>query len=176
MSAPAPLLVSERLELWQPRSADRASLFEIVAPEPVHRYLGPPDDEAAHFARFLRNAGSWWLYGYGSFVVRERGQAAVVGVVGVFHSLRGIGSGLDDVPEAGWIIAQEHWGKGYAVEAMRSALGWFDANHGPVRIACMIAVGNAASLQLADKLGFVEYGQCNEAGEALVLLERAGRA
>lgn len=171
----APLIVTDRLELWRPCAADREGLFRVVEPEPVRRFLGgrpaTPMDEAA---RMFRNAGSWALFGYGTFVLRARGGAEIVGVAGVFHSWRGFGKGLDDVPEAGWILREDQWGKGLAGEAMRAALGWFDAEHGPRRVACMIEDGHDASLSLAEKLGFVRYDRHRPEGaeRELVLLER----
>jgi len=171
---PGPVLVTERLELWMPQADDHAGLLALIEPEAVRRFLGPaqPPPEDA-FARLLRNAGSWSLYGYGVFVVRERGQAGIVASCGVFHSWRGFGTGLDDVPEAGWIIAASHWGKGFASEAMQAALAWFDAEHGALRSACMIEEGHAASAAVAAKLGYAEYARhLPVEGRALVLYER----
>jgi RimJ/RimL family protein N-acetyltransferase len=125
------------------------------------------------FQRLLRNAGSWALYGYGTFMVRPRGQAAIVANCGVFRSFRGFGQGLDDVPEAGWIIHRDWWGRGVASEVMQAALAWFDARYGRQRVACMIEDGHAASAVVAAKLGFVQYGRHKPAdGRELVLYER----
>lgn len=170
-----PVLVTDRLELWRPQVGDHVGLLALVEPEAVRRFLGPAEATPADtFARLLRNAGSWALYGYGVFVVREQGRNEVVGSCGVFHSWRGFGSGMDDVPEAGWILGEQTWGKGYASEAMQAALAWFDATHGDRRIACMIEDGHDASAAVAAKLGFVEYGRHQpDKGRALVLYERA---
>ena len=170
-----PVLVPERLELWRPQASDRAGLLALIAPEAVREFLGPAEaSETDVFARLLRNAGSWALYGYGVFQVRERGgDGTIISTAGVFRSFRGFGQGMDDVPEAGWIVAQPHWGKGYALEAMRAALAWFDREHGPQRIACMIEEGHEASGAIAAKLGFIEYARHQSEGErALVLYER----
>lgn len=168
-----PVLVTERLELWRPQASDHAGLLALVTPEAVRRFLGPakPTPEDA-FTRLLRNAGSWALYGYGVFSVRERGKTEIAASCGVFHSWRGFGEGMDDVPEAGWIIAAPHWGKGYASEAMQAALAWFDAEHG-LRTVCMIEEGHAASAAVAAKLGYAEYARHQpDEGRALVLYER----
>ena len=91
----------------------------------------------------------------------------------MFRSFRGFGQGMEDVPEAGWIVARPHWGKGYALEAMQAALVWFDREQGPQRIACMIEEGHEASAKIAAKLGFVEYARHQpEDGRALLLYER----
>ncbi len=162
ISNPKPLLTTARLELWKPRAADLNGLVELLAAEETRRFLGSmPAGHAGKFERLLRNAGSWSLYGYGNFIVRLHGTPDIIGICGVFHSWRG-NEGLDDVPEAGWILRHDSVGLGYAGEAMRAALAWFEATFGAQRIACMIESGNAPSLRLADRLGFVQYG-----GEAL---------
>ena len=175
MSA-GPLLTTERFELWQPQADDLADLFDLTLAEETRRFLGsfvPSEMDA--FARLARNAGSWALWGYGTFMVRRKGEAKIMANCGVFRSHRGFGAdqGLDNVPEAGWIIHRDHWGQGIAREAMEAALTWFDAVHGPQRVACMIEQGHTASDQLAQRLGFVPYGrQENETGQPLILYER----
>jgi RimJ/RimL family protein N-acetyltransferase len=150
----APLLVTERLELWIPSRRDIGPMMAIVENPDTARYLGRESTTAEHFARFSRNAGSWLLYGYGSFMLRERTGGELVGNAGVFHSLRGLGADFDDSPEAGWILRADRVGQGLAGEAMAAALDWFDRVHGPRRIVCMITPGNARSIALAQRLGF----------------------
>ena len=91
-----PLLVTERLELWLPAIADMLPLHAVVSDTRTARYLGGPIELRDHHARFMRNAGSWALYGYGGLMLRERGQGAVIGNIGVFHSRRGIDPRFDD--------------------------------------------------------------------------------
>lgn len=174
---PLPKLTTGRLELWPPAAADLDQLYALTEDEETRRFLGGlTPDRGDSFARLLRNGGSWSLYGYGTFLVRLRGEPAVIGNCGVFRSWRGL-PGLDDVPEAGWIIHRAHWGKGIAGEAMKAALDWFDATHGKQRVGCMIEEGNTASQRLAAVLGFVEYHrQPATEGRDLVLYERRGAA
>ncbi|WP_088310537.1 GNAT family N-acetyltransferase [Novosphingobium sp. B 225] len=170
----APLLTTARLELWQPALRDLADLHALTLDDETRRFLGqfvPSEMDA--FNRLHRNAGSWALHGYGTFMVRLRGQDRIIANCGVFRSHRGFGQGLDDVAEAGWIVHKDHWGSGIAREAMESALAWFDTTHGKQRIACMIEQDHAASDALAGKLGFVRYGaHQGESGPVLVLYER----
>ena len=126
-------------------------------------------------ARLLRNAGSWALWGYGAFIVRRPGEARSVATCGVFRSHRGFGAaqGMDNVPEAGWIVHAECAGQGIAREAMVAALAWFDREHGPQRVVCMIEEGNDASVKVAQTLGFVRYAkQLQPDGNPLGLCER----
>ncbi|WP_353230214.1 GNAT family N-acetyltransferase [Novosphingobium sp.] len=169
----APIVSTARLDLWQPVAADLHALAALVVPDAVRRYLGPrPLTLADEFGRLARNAGSWALYGYGNFVVREAGTPNVVGICGVFHSWRGFGADFDDTPEAGWIFAEPVWGRGYAGEAAAAALAWFDAQHGPRRVACMIEPDNRASMAIAARLGFVAYREQDFDGVTLILLQR----
>jgi RimJ/RimL family protein N-acetyltransferase len=169
------VIETDRLELHRPRPDDLAGLFTMVAHPETRRHLGPTEASMADsFARLLRNAGSWSLYGYGTFIVRLRGQQGILGSCGIFRSFRGFGKGMDDVPEAGWIINADHWGKGYAREAVEAALKWFDIEHGSQRIACMIEEGHAVSESLAFSLGFSAYDRHDpDDGTApLILYER----
>ncbi|WP_309753334.1 GNAT family protein [Novosphingobium sp.] len=171
-----PLLTTARLELWQPQLGDLADLFDLTFAEETRAFLGSfVPSEMDSFNRLHRNAGSWALHGYGAFMVRRTGSAKIIGNCGVFRSHRGFGVefGLDDVPEAGWILHKDAQGAGIAREAMEAALAWFDGAHGPQRIACMIEDGHAASERLAAKLGFAEYARHQVEGDKpLVLYER----
>jgi RimJ/RimL family protein N-acetyltransferase len=168
-----PTLLTERLELRVPTAADLAPMAAIVTHEETGRHLGPRSGPADHFLRFTRNAGSWLLYGYGSFIVRRSGSEEVIGNCGVFHSWRGLGADFDDTPEAGWILRHDQVGRGLGREAMTAALGWFDAAHGPRRIVCMTTPDNAASIGLAGRLGFTPLREAVlPDGEAVRLFER----
>ncbi len=148
----------------------------VVDPE-TGRFLGGAGNKAEDFTRFCRNAGSWLLYGYGSFMVRWRGTADVLGNCGIFHSWRGLGDDFDDSPEAGWILRHDVAGQGVAREAMEAALTWFAAEHGRQRIVCMIAPGNAPSLRLAERLGFDPFRDARlPDGDEVRLLARDGSA
>ena len=70
----APVIVTERLELWRPRYADLRPVFEVVSHPQTGTFLGPAVEWVDHYNRFHRNAGGWALHGYGNFVVRPRGR------------------------------------------------------------------------------------------------------
>lgn len=174
MSA-APLLTTERFELWRPRGPDDLEgLCRLIADEETCHYLGTVDPTPkGQWERLLRNAGSWSLYGYGVFYVRRPGSDDMIASCGVFHSWRGLEPGMDDQPEGGWIVRRDHWGKGVASEVMGAVLRWFDATHGERRVVAMIERGNSGSERLAAKLGFGTYTQiADEDGPVIDVYER----
>ena len=168
-----PFLTTERLELWQPRASDLKAMHAVVTHPSTGRFLGPTSAVHEHATRFTRGAGSWFLYGYGPLMLRLRGTDEVIGNCGVFHTFRGLGEDFDDHPEAGWIVAAAHVGQGLGGEAMRAVLEWFDREHGPRRMVCMISRGNEPSLKLAARLRFTSLRMAElPDGDVVQLLER----
>ena len=171
-----PLITTPRFELWQPRGpADHEGLIRLLADEETRRHLGAmPRGPQAQWERLLRNAGSWSLYGYGTFYVRVPGSDELIGNCGVFHSWRGLEPSMDDQPEAGWIVRRDWWGKGLAAEVMAAALEWFDGCHGPRRVVAMIERGNIGSERVAARFGFRGYAEIELDGNMVDLYERIG--
>jgi RimJ/RimL family protein N-acetyltransferase len=168
-----PEFSTEHLDMWRPAARDHAELVNLLADDEVRRNLGNrPTSAVEEFNRLCRNAGSWALFGYGTFMCRARDSDEVLGICGVFHSWRGFGKGLDDTPEIGWIFARKAWGKGLASEAARASLAWFDTAFPGRRVGCMINDTNLPSLAVAAKLGFLRYGEQIDGETTLILLER----
>lgn len=167
-----PVIVTERLELWRPTAADVEPMFTITRAPETARYLGNPDF-TDHYQRFYRNAGSWLLKGYGAFILRRRGESEPIGNCGVFFTWRGLGPDFDGSPEAGWILRADCVGQGFAGEAMRGALNWFERTQGAQRIVALIDIGNAPSIALAERLGFRAMREAAAPdGKPAILLER----
>ena len=161
--------------LRQPRADDLPALYALTESAEMREFLGPtPPSHADSFARLLRNAGCWSLYGYGTFMVEHRPSGALAANCGLFHSWRGHGPDFDDQIEAGWIIARPFWGQGLASRVMGAVHDWFDAAHGPRRTVCMIEQGHGASDRVARRLGYAPYRTvaAPDGGRPLLLYER----
>ncbi|MXP26541.1 GNAT family N-acetyltransferase [Altererythrobacter indicus] len=148
-----PFLQTQRLELWKPQARDMHELVALTRHEETARFIGGPKAYAEDVTRFMRHAGSWMLFGYGSLMLRERGSSDILGTLAIFYSWRDLGKDMDGLPEAGWILRHDTAGKGYAHEAMSAIFNWFDEEHG-LPLNCMIDSNNFASIKLAGKLGF----------------------
>jgi RimJ/RimL family protein N-acetyltransferase len=126
------------------------------------------------WARMMRYPGHWSLMGFGYWALEEKATGRFVGEAGFLNLRRTIEPPLGDAPEAGWVLAPEAQGKGYATEAMAEITAWGDAHFGKARTVCMIAPENAPSLRVAEKLGYREYARTTFKGSPTVLLERRG--
>ena len=149
----APTLTTERLTLRGHHPDDLDALAAMWAEPAVYGMIGgKPRAREEVWIRLLRSIGQWTAFGYGAWVVCDRTTGQVLGDIGLLESRRAIVPELT-VPEMGWALAAAGHGKGYAVEAMRAVLDWADAK-GLARTCCIIDPGNAASIRLAEKLGY----------------------
>lgn len=58
--------------------------------------------------------------------------------------------------DLGYLLLPEVWGRGYATEACRAALGWFAGALPGEPVVLTTQTANEASMRLAARLGFVE--------------------
>ncbi|WP_420146193.1 GNAT family N-acetyltransferase [Sphingobium sp.] len=150
----APTLETIRLILRPHRVDDYADCRALWADAGVVRHIGgvPQDGQAVWF-RILRYAGMWSLLGHGMWVIEERDSGTFLGEAGLLSAERGIAQ-LEGVPEAGWVLGPNAWGRGIATEAMQAILSWADVHVASPSIRCIIDPDNQASIKVAEKLGF----------------------
>lgn len=167
------MIETGKLRLRAPVTGDLDAIHAMRSDSDVVRHLGGRTlnrEEAWH--RLTRIAGHWALRGYGMFIVVEKASGRIVGEVGLFDGCRGLSPAFDNAPEAGWILAAEAHGKGYASEAAAAAHRWFAQTHGEQRSVCIIAPENRASLRVAQKLGYKSFGQVDYQGGPVTMFER----
>ena len=170
---PDPELETARLTLRRHRVDDFEDAAAMWADPGVTRFLsGKPATREEVWARLLRYAGHWALLGYGYWVIREKASGRFVGEIGFSDFHRDIDPPFGDRPEAGWVLALNAQGQGFAGEALAAALTWADAHFGETPTVCMIDPANAPSIRLAEKSGYREYARAPYKGEPCILLER----
>jgi len=172
-----PKIKTDRLILAPPTAEDFEAFARLwTLPEVYHYILGSPRPKAQSWAAFLGLFGCWAHLGYGMWLLKRRDTGVMIGQVGFLSALRGHGAGFDEYPEAGWLFEASGQGQGYAHEAMTAALGWFDGAGRADRCVCMIDPANAASMRLADKLGFAKTRLSPYEDTQLQLFERQNAA
>jgi RimJ/RimL family protein N-acetyltransferase len=163
--ADGPVLESARLRLRPHGIEDFELLHALTVPPATRTFLtGEPSREES-YKRLLTTIASWHLFGYGTFAVIERASGDYVANCGLFRLERDLDPPFGGEPEAGWIVAHDRWGRGYAVEAMSTILSWFDAASAVRRTVCMISPGNRASENVAAKLGYEAIGNSRYKGD-----------
>ncbi|SOD95688.1 8-oxo-dGTP diphosphatase [Caenispirillum bisanense] len=120
----------------------------------------PPDAEAA----FLADIAADMATGKAVVCAVERTED------GVFVGACGLTNIAGDTAEAGYWIAREHWGQGYASEAVAAVVAFAFDELKLARLTANALADNAASLRVMEKAGFTLGGQ-----EMRVSVSRNGR-
>jgi RimJ/RimL family protein N-acetyltransferase len=168
-----PTIETPRLILRPHRLEDYEACHRLHRdPEAVRLIYQQPLTREESWHRLLRYVGHWTLLGYGLLIVEERVTGHVVGEVGLADFHRGLGDDFDPWPEFAWMISSHVHGRGYATEAAQAMLDWADAAFAPAQTVCMIDPDNQASLRVAAKLGFHQFGHTDYKGKPVVKLHR----
>jgi RimJ/RimL family protein N-acetyltransferase len=144
-------LVTPRLILRRPVAGDLDDLHAALSHPAAMRYWATP--EHATIAQTER-----WLDGMiaqaaadGSddFVVEHRGR--VIGKAGAWA-----------LPEVGFLLHPDHWGKGLAFEAMSAVIPHLFTAWPVATLTADVDPRNAACLRLLGRLGFRETGRAQK--------------
>lgn len=167
-----PTLETARLTLRPHHVDDYAACRSLWADAQVVQHIGGvPQDAQAVWFRLLRYAGMWAMLGYGMWAIEDRDSGAFLGEAGLLSAARGLPE-LDGVPEAGWVLTPAAWGRGVASEAMTAVLTWADAQVEAPSLRCIIHPDNAASIKVAEKLGFAALVDTELAGTPTRVFDR----
>jgi RimJ/RimL family protein N-acetyltransferase len=147
MSTLGPTITTDRLVLHPPNEGDFDAFATLVADPTAMHMIGGPQVRAVAWRTFMTMAGSWAIYGFGFFMVRERSSGRVVGRIGTHRPDGWPGT------EVGWALHGDAQGMGYATEAAAAAmdfafdrLGWSEVIH------CIDPL-NEPSMAVARRLG-----------------------
>lgn len=144
-------LRTPRLLLRPWRDTDLPAYAALNADPEVRRWFpgtltrAQSDDEAARLRNHIE------AHGFGFWAVEVPGVAPFVGAVGLKHVH--FVAPFTPAVEAGWRLAREHWGKGYAAEAARAALAHGFGPLGLVEIVAFAVPGNLASRRVMERIG-----------------------
>lgn len=170
-----PGIETARLRLGRFAPGDFAPFAAMWAdPEVVRHIGGTPRSEAQSWGAFLRYQGTWPVYGYGFWTIREReGEGEYCGCLGFMHARRGQAD-LDGTPECGWVLARGAQGRGYGPEAVAAVHRWYDRQgFGPSFV--MIEPDHAASLHVARGAGYRPHRSGIHEGARMEFLIRVPR-
>ncbi len=146
----APVIETQRLVLRAPRLEDLGRCAELLGDYEVAKMLSrvtyPYDLDEGR--KYLARAGESW---------QDQANAEELGFQVDLNGemIGGISfKKLQETPEIGYWLGRPYWGKGYMCEAARAAVTWLFHNTDHEQLACEAMTENAASLRVAEKLGF----------------------
>lgn len=150
-------------------------LCQLWGDAAVVRHIGQPSTPQETWMRLLRYRGLWPLLGYGYWALTEKASGRFVGDLGFADFHRAVEPPIRGIPEAGWVLAGWAQGRGFASEALATALAWLDGQGAHPGSVCLIAPENAPSLRLARRFGFREERVVGFSGQDTLLLRRERR-
>lgn len=142
---------TERLLLRHWRESDREPFAALNADPEVMRYFPAPLDRATSDAFVDRQVQLIRDRGWGLWAVELVEAGELIGFVG-------LNPVYDDMPcypgvEVGWRLAARHWGRGYAPEAARAALGVAFDGLGLQEVVSFTTTRNTPSRRVMEKIG-----------------------
>lgn len=162
-----PTLETERLLLRWLDDRDVAALQEVFSHPDVLRYWGgDPAHDAAGARRLLAQIHDGYarceLFQWG---IARRGDDRVVGTCTLTRF-----DSRNRRAEVGFALGRQHWGHGYASEAMSSLIAFAFAELDLIRLEADADPRNDRSIAVLERLGFLREGLLRErwlvAGEA----------
>lgn len=146
-----PTLRTPRLVLRPWRESDLEPFAVMNADPEVMRHF-PSTLSRSEAADLMRRIEEHFRkHGFGPWAVEIIGGESFIGFTGIM--VPEIEAAFTPCIEVGWRIAREHWGKGYAPEAARAALGFGFNEAGLEEIVSFTVEGNRASRRVMEKLG-----------------------
>jgi RimJ/RimL family protein N-acetyltransferase len=149
------VIETERLVLRKPRLEDAADFAVAYADPEVMRFMG--DGSTATLAEVEKGIEQWlerWeSWGLSLCSLERRDDGRVIGRAGFLLWDPETWQVPGDETEIGWLVAREHWGKGYATEAALALRDWAFEDQGLTRLISLINHENVRSIRVAEKLG-----------------------
>jgi len=134
------MIETERLRLRPCRESDKPIFATILNTPAMMAKLGGVRSPAQSDALIDRR-----------IELRETG--ALIGTCGVRIASNYPGKRVQGWHEAGWRIAEAHWGRGYALEAAQASIAWTWAHTDAPLVAAWTTPDNVASWRLMERLG-----------------------
>lgn len=142
-------LRTERLVLRRARANDLEALHAVFGDErSMHYWSNGPHTDLDETRRWLASMIDAPPKESDDFIVTVDGEC--IGKLGCWK-----------LPEIGFILRSDHWGKGYASEAMNAFLAYIFATREMDRVTADVDPRNEGSLHLLNKHGFLETGRAS---------------
>jgi [ribosomal protein S5]-alanine N-acetyltransferase len=149
-----PVLTGAQVSLRELEISDAPSLFAMLSPEEVSRFISPPPTTIEGFERFINWAGAERAAGrYTCFAVVPHGIPTAVGLFQVRQLEPGFATA-----EWGFAIGSQYWGTGMFLDGGRMVVDFAIETLGVRRLEARASVANARGNGALRKLGAQQEG------------------
>ena len=139
-------IVTPRLRLRHAAPGDLAALHAVLSdPRAMRWWSTPPHRTLDETRQWLDDMIAGNAAGSDDFVIERDG--VVIGKAGFWR-----------LPELGYILHPDHWGKGLAIEAVGAAVDHVFTTRAVDALTADVDPENVASIRLLQRLGFVATG------------------
>lgn len=142
---------TERLQVSHFSLDDAPFILRLLNEPTFIRNIGDKQVRSLDDARSYLHNGPLTSYqrnGFGLSRVVRKDSGEVIGMCGLIRR-----DGREDV-DVGYALLPDHWGQGYAAEAVRGVLQSDARHHGLQRVVAVVNPDNAASIRLLQTVGF----------------------
>jgi len=148
----APVLTTARLVLRQIAAEDLDAHMALLNTPAVMQYLGGVQPREVIAAKHEASRAGFASAGHGFMIMEERDTGAMVGHCGLRRVAHPFAPNPEDF-EIGWLVREDRWRRGYALEAMRAVIDWGFGTFRAPRIVALTVASNVGSWRLMEKLG-----------------------
>ena len=165
-----PVIETERLVLRAWREADLEPMAAFFADAHLSRFVRGPMSRDDAWRRIALEIGHWSLRGYGRWALEEKVTGDFVGWSGLWfpHGF--------PAREISWGLVKSKHGKGFASEAARRVRAYAYETLEWDTAASVIAIDNAPSIRVAQRLGAIREGDAEFAGMACAIYRHPSAA
>jgi RimJ/RimL family protein N-acetyltransferase len=160
-------VVTARLLLRQWRDVDAEPLYEICS-QPEYLETMPPQDLESTWAQVKRFRRRWVDDGYCQWAACDRESGVLIGRIGLLchHDWPLVDR---PVPEVGWVLHRDWWGRGLATEAGQAGVdAWREHLPDEPRLYSFTTPANRRSRAVMERLGFDHRGEAHWHGYDVV--------
>lgn len=147
-----PVLTTDRLVLRQIGEDDLDPHMVLLNTPEVMEHLGGVQPRAVIAAKHVASRTSFAANGFGFMLMVERDGGDIVGHCGLRKVAHPLAPNPSDF-EIGWVVREDRWRRGYALEAMRAVIDWGFGVHAAPQIVALTCQPNVGSWRLMEKLG-----------------------
>jgi RimJ/RimL family protein N-acetyltransferase len=149
-----PVIVGSTITLRELAVTDASSLFAMLTPEEVSRFISPPPTTVEGFEKFITWACAERAAGrYACFAVVPHGMQTAIGLFQVRQLEPGFATA-----EWGFALGSSFWGTGMFIEGGEMVVNFAIETLGVSRLEARAAVANGRGNGALRKLGAVQEG------------------